>query len=1834
MLTMMEHVVPAEVYFDGDEDNGLEGARDIAVSGDGELLFVTAHDIDALSVWRVNAEAGTLSQTALYQDNSAMRNRRIAEVDGRVDSLDGVSDVAVSGDGELLFVTGSGGNTLSIWQVNAEAGTLSQTALYQDNRAPGRHIDNVDGRVDSLDGASDVAVSGDGELLFVTAHDIDALSVWRVNAEAGTLSQTAVYQDERAMGNRRIADVDGRVDGLDGVSDAAVSGDGELLFVTGSEGNTLSIWQVNAEAGTLSQTALYQDNRAPGGRRIDNVDGRVDGLEGASDVAVSGDGKLLFVTAHDIDALSVWRVNAEAGTLSQTAVYQDNDASGRRSIDNVDGRVDGLDGASDAAVSGDGKLLFVTGSEGNSLSIWQVNAEAGTLSQTALYQDNDASGRSMDEVDGQVDGLDGASDAAVSGVLLFVTGEDDDALSVWQINSAEVSLETPTVIRVQSDLPMTEEVMVTITARNGADSVAARPVTLSPSTLSADAIFPPGALSPSGRWIFTAQAEPPTALDTGAAQIAMQVLPPLLSLEPQQKRFARDSTVRLTVRTIAGLQVAASLEINAINNASGETDSITVAYSVGTTEQEVTFPAHLFSSPGQWEFSILLPDNSPFRIGDGSTATVQIVIPQLQLVPLQELFALGSTVILTVRADPGAPTEAAYEITAENLTSATTFPIPIINVIHPAGVTAQEVSFSAQQITSPGQWEFSIQLPEDSPFQVIANGSTAVYVAPVLSLRPQKEFFPAGVAVNIEVQAESPPAVDAAVTITAQRQQDGVEVAAEEAVTLTPNSEVLSGQAVFSASALDVGEWVFTAQSEPPEALYTANARTEAAVLPRPLMLEISAPPSVTVGSTFPVTVGVAEETLLAEGISVTATVSFRTADGEAIIEEIEVTLTAEQRTATEEFTAPVTAGVYTLAVSGQVEETAALRVTVTGASTSVTAVPVAVMLRLSGPAEAVSVGETYQVTVDTNRPVPEGTTLEVTVRARAGTATALQEDVSLTETISRLPVSFTAPARAGEVIVTATAMPQTSSGSRQVAVSEADELTVGVSARDVQLALSEVPVDLVAAESTFSVTVSAAPEMLAGTTVRVTVRLAAFTSESVLLTPGAPTASVLVTAPTAGGSETLRATGEEADDNRLELNVLPAQAAVQVRVEDTVELTLDAPSSVTVGSTFPVTVEVAEETPLAEDVSVTATVSFRAADGEAIIEEIEVTLTREQRTATEEFTAPVTAGVYTLAVSGQVEETAALRVTVTGASTSVTAVPVAVMLRLSGPAEAVSVGETYQVTVDTNRPVPEGTTLEVTVRARAGTATALQEDVSLTETISRLPVSFTAPARAGEVIVTATAMPQTSSGSRQVAVSEADELTVGVSARDVQLALSEVPVDLVAAESTFSVTVSAAPEMLAGTTVQVTVRLAAFTSESVLLTPGAPTASVLVTAPTAGGSETLRATGEEADDNRLELNVLGAQAAVQVRAAEGTVELTLDAPERVTVGSTFPVTVGVAEETLLAGGVSVTATVSFLTAGSEEIQAETAVLTDMMSSATPVFRAPVTAGVYTVTVSGQVEETAALRVTVTGASTSVTAVPVAVMLRLNGPAEAVSVGQDYTVMVDTTVAVPAGTTLEVTVRADSGTAIVLQEDVSLTETISRLPVSFTAPPRAGEVMVTATAMPQTSSGSRQVAVSDAMTLTVGGVCAGCAAGAVGGSCEPGGGGEHLFGDGGRSAGSAGRHNGAGDGTIGRFHQRVGTADAGCADSKRTSDGAGGGRFGDAERHRRRGGRQQAGTECAGGASGGAGAGRGHRGVDFGCAVKCDGGQHLPSDGGGGRRDAAGRGRIGDRHREFPRSGR
>ena len=330
------------------------------------------------------------------------------------------------------------------------------------------------------------------------------------------------------------------------------------------------------------------------------------------------------------------------------------------------------------------------------------------------------------------------------------------------------------------------------------------------------------------------------------------------------------------------------------------------------------------------------------------------------------------------------------------------------------------------------------------------------------------------------------------------------------------------------------------------------------------VVLTVDAPPSVTVGDTFMVTVGVDQETPLPEGTAVTATVSFAAGTADSTEQVVVLTPAPGMPQHTLMFTAPVTAGIFAVAAMGATEDDTAILLLI-DASAQVTVEPVAVVVQLSGP-ETVPVGETYTVRVDTDMPVPEGTTLEVTLSDGIGMD---PEFVTLTGEQQSMSQSFTAPGSAGPVVITATVMARTSSGSLQVAVAEQVTLTVMVEAVQIslQLQLEAVPAE-VTARTSFAVTVVAEPEVPAGTTVTVTVSFdgtdgSPVASSPVALSSGTTSAAVMLTAPgRLVEALVLTASGdvEDAAPAMQQVTVVEATTSVAV-VPQSVQLTLAVPS-------------------------------------------------------------------------------------------------------------------------------------------------------------------------------------------------------------------------------------------------------------------------------------------------------------------------------------------------------------------------------------------------------------------------------------------------------------------------------------------------------------------------------------------------------------------------------------------------------------------------------------------------------------------------------------------------
>jgi 6-phosphogluconolactonase (cycloisomerase 2 family) len=318
----------------GFESALLSGPLDVAVSPDGAHVYVAAKDEDAIAVFARSATGGTLTFVG---------NTTVAQTPT---PLDGVRQLLVSGDGAHVYAAGADANTLAVFARDSAGGTL--TLVESEVNATGDPDDagaavvgmerpqglalSVDGMhlyvasrfgnavqwfareadadasdygrlefrdayVDGLDSITDlggayaVAVSGDGEHVYVSAEDENAVVLFDRNAD-GSLSQRAVWRHDPSS-----------MPGLRGAQGLAVAPDGLEVFTVGRADHSLSLFERIQPGNTNGQP--------PGDLRLRQTvfddAGAVLNMAGPTAVVPSADDEHLYVVANEDDAIVVFR---------------------------------------------------------------------------------------------------------------------------------------------------------------------------------------------------------------------------------------------------------------------------------------------------------------------------------------------------------------------------------------------------------------------------------------------------------------------------------------------------------------------------------------------------------------------------------------------------------------------------------------------------------------------------------------------------------------------------------------------------------------------------------------------------------------------------------------------------------------------------------------------------------------------------------------------------------------------------------------------------------------------------------------------------------------------------------------------------------------------------------------------------------------------------------------------------------------------------------------------------------------------------------------------------------------------------------------------------------------------------------------------------------------------------------------------------------------------------------------------------------------------------------------------------------------------------------------
>lgn len=151
---------------------------------------------------------------------------------------------------------------------------------------------------------TDPALQGLGDL----AISPDGLRAYGVNASRDALLLFTRAPDGSLGAPVEIVDGGSfggmTVQGLDGASAVAVSDDGLSILVTGAVDNSLVVFAF--DPGTATHRYVQTFTSGSGG---------VSGLLGAEDVAIAPDGEFVYVAAPAADAIAIFRRDATAGTL-------------------------------------------------------------------------------------------------------------------------------------------------------------------------------------------------------------------------------------------------------------------------------------------------------------------------------------------------------------------------------------------------------------------------------------------------------------------------------------------------------------------------------------------------------------------------------------------------------------------------------------------------------------------------------------------------------------------------------------------------------------------------------------------------------------------------------------------------------------------------------------------------------------------------------------------------------------------------------------------------------------------------------------------------------------------------------------------------------------------------------------------------------------------------------------------------------------------------------------------------------------------------------------------------------------------------------------------------------------------------------------------------------------------------------------------------------------------------------------------------------------------------------------------------------------------------------
>ncbi|MGI8729667.1 MAG: lactonase family protein, partial [Solirubrobacteraceae bacterium] len=207
------------------------------------------------------------------------------------------------------------------------------------------------------------------------------------------------------------------VQGLQRGYGVAVSIDGRQVYVASGDDDTLTTFARDPQTGALTWVRCLRD-----ATRSATGCTSVAGLDGARGIVVSADGRSVYVASGEGDTLAVFQRDTSSGTLTWAGCLRDSE-----NLISSCTKVQGLDAPRDVAISADGTAVYGASANDDAITIFARDAATGALAWQGCVRDVSNTGSGC----ATAAGLDGPRGVDVSpdGTSLYVAARDGDAVA-------------------------------------------------------------------------------------------------------------------------------------------------------------------------------------------------------------------------------------------------------------------------------------------------------------------------------------------------------------------------------------------------------------------------------------------------------------------------------------------------------------------------------------------------------------------------------------------------------------------------------------------------------------------------------------------------------------------------------------------------------------------------------------------------------------------------------------------------------------------------------------------------------------------------------------------------------------------------------------------------------------------------------------------------------------------------------------------------------------------------------------------------------------------------------------------------------------------------------------------------------------------------------------------------------------------------------------------------------------------------------------------------------------------------------------------------------------